>query len=126
MALIDKVHRTLHVKIVYYGPGMAGKTTNLQHLHTLMPEHERGDLLQIATEKERTLFFECTPPMWSTFRTFRIRTHVYTVPGSVVYPSTRTYVLQGVDGVVFVVDSRRERLQLNLREFQELLTNQYC
>jgi mutual gliding-motility protein MglA len=120
MALINIAERMIHCKLVYYGPGTAGKTTNLQYIHWHMPPTTKGDLLSIATETERTLFFDCLPPNQAPVRGLHIRFHLYTVPGCVLYERTRLAVLKGVDGVVFVADSQRVKLQENLRCLHEL------
>lgn len=120
MALINIEKREIHCKIVYYGPGMSGKTTTLQYVHWQMPELNRGELLSIATETERTLFFDCLPPDQLPLRGFQIRFHLYTVPGCVLPEQKRLAVLQGVDGLVFVADSQRHKLRENLRSMHEL------
>src|SRR6476469_3406469 len=104
MALINVAAREIHCKIVYYGPGMGGKTTNLQFIHSQVPGAVRGDLLSIATDTERTLFFDFLPLDLGTVRGFRTRLHLYTVPGQVFYDASRKLILRGVDGVVFVAD----------------------
>jgi mutual gliding-motility protein MglA len=123
MALINVAAREIHCKIVYYGPGMCGKTTNLQYIHTQVPRDAKGDLLSIATETERTLFFDFLPLDLGKVRGFQTRFHLYTVPGQVLYERTRVAVLNGSDGVVFVADSARDQLEQNIRSLKELAVN---
>jgi mutual gliding-motility protein MglA len=123
MALINVAAREIHGKIVYYGPGLCGKTTNLQYIHGKIPTGTKGDLLSIATETERTLFFDFLPLDLGKVQGFTIRFHLYTVPGQVLYERTRIAVLNGADGVVFVADAQRERLQDNLTSLKELAQN---
>ena len=123
MALINVAAREIHCKIVYYGPGMGGKTSNLQYIHTQVPKDAKGDLLSIATETERTLFFDFLPLDLGKVRGFQTRFHLYTVPGQVLYERTRVAVLNGSDGVVFVADSQRSKLAENVRSLQELARN---
>jgi hypothetical protein len=120
MALINVASREIHCKIVYYGPGMGGKTSNLQYIHKQVPKEARGDLLSIATETERTLFFDFLPLDLGKVRNFQTRFHLYTVPGQVLYERTRTAVLNGADGVVFVADSQRSKLEENVDSLREL------
>jgi len=127
MALINVAAREIHGKIVYYGPGLCGKTTNLQFIHGKIPQNGRSDLLSIATETERTLFFDFLPLDLGKVHGFTIRFHLYTVPGQILYERTRVAVLNGADGVVFVADAQRDRLADNLQSLRELahnLTNQ--
>ncbi len=123
MALINVAAREIHGKIVYYGPGLGGKTTNLQYIHAQIPEATKGDLLSIATETERTLFFDFLPLDLGKVHGFTIRFHLYTVPGQGLYERTRVAVLNGADGAVFVADARRDRLQDNLQSLRELAQN---
>ncbi|RIK36853.1 MAG: gliding-motility protein MglA [Chloroflexi bacterium] len=127
MALINVAAKEIHGKIVYYGPGLCGKTTNLQVIHGRIPQNGRSDLLSIATETERTLFFDFLPLDLGKVHGFTIRFHLYTVPGQILYERTRVAVLNGADGVVFVADAQRDRLADNLQSLRELahnLTNQ--
>src|SRR5919198_1655908 len=120
MALINVAAREIHCKIVYYGPGMGGKTSNLQYIHSQVPKDAKGDLLSIATETERTLFFDFLPLDLGKVEGYKVRFQVYTVPGQPMYERTRVAVLTGVDGVVFVADSGRERFRENLQSMQEM------
>jgi signal recognition particle receptor subunit beta len=123
MALINVAAREIHCKIVYYGPGMSGKTTNLQYIHQQVPQATKGDLLSIATETERTLFFDFLPLDLGKVRGFQTRFHLYTVPGQVLYERTRVAVLNGADGVVFVADSQRKKLEEDVNSLRELARN---
>lgn len=123
MALINVAAREIHCKIVYYGPGMGGKTSNLQYIHNQVPKDARGELLSIATETERTLFFDFLPLDLGKVRGFQTRFHLYTVPGQVLYERTRVAVLNGADGVVFVADSQRSKLEENVKSLKELAVN---
>ena len=123
MALINVAAREIHCKIVYYGPGLCGKTTNLKYIHSAVPQQAKGDLVSIATETERTLFFDFLPLDLGTVHGFQTRFHLYTVPGQVLYERTRVAVLNGSDGVVFVADSQRHKLQEDVMSLQELARN---
>src|SRR5574338_400589 len=123
MALINVAAREIHCKIVYYGPGMGGKTSNLQYIHSQVPKDAKGHLLSIATETERTLFFDFLPLDLGKVRGFQTRFHLYTVPGQVLYERTRVAVLNGADGVVFVADSQRHKMRENIASLQELADN---
>src|SRR5438552_2359654 len=123
MALINVAAREIHCKIVYYGPGLGGKTTNLKYIHSAVPPQAKGDLISIATETERTLFFDFLPLDLGTVHGFQTRFHLYTVPGQVLYERTRVAVLNAADGVVFVADSQRAKLAENVRSLQELARN---
>ena len=123
MALINVAAREIHCKIVYYGVGYCGKTTNLQYVHRQIPQTTKGELISIATETERTLFFDFLPLDLGNVHGFRTRFHLYTVPGQVLYERTRVAVLNGADGIVFVVDSQRDRLEENFQSIIELETN---
>jgi mutual gliding-motility protein MglA len=126
MAILDQAARIINCKIVYYGPGMSGKTSSLQTLYQIMPADRRGDLLSIATETERTLFFDCTPPETPLVRGFTVRFHLYTVPGCVLYERAKIAVLQGADGIVFVADSQRDKLQEDIKSLQEMVRGLYA
>jgi signal recognition particle receptor subunit beta len=123
MALINVASHEIHCKIVYYGTGFCGKTTNLQYIHGHAPKQAHGELLTIATESERTLFFDFLPLDLGSVNDFRVRFHLYTVPGQVLYERTRLAVLNGLDGIVFVVDSQPDKLEENFQSLIELETN---
>src|SRR5579859_8216021 len=123
MALINIASREIQCKIVYYGIGYCGKTSNLQYIHAQAPGAVRGDLLSVATERERTLFFDFLPLDLGTIHGFRVRFHLYTVPGQVLYERTRVAVLNGVDGLVFVVDSSPDKMEENFQSLVELEMN---
>ncbi|MEX0908932.1 MAG: GTPase domain-containing protein, partial [Gemmatimonadaceae bacterium] len=110
-------------KIVYYGPGLGGKTTNLEHVYGKVKPETRGKLISLATETERTLFFDFLPVDLGTIRGFKTRFHLYTVPGQVYYNASRKLILKNVDGIVFVADSQRERLEANQESMQNLYDN---
>lgn len=118
--LINYSAREIHAKVVYYGPGLGGKTTNLRFIHTRLPSHARGRLVSIATENERTLFFDFLPIDLGLVRGFRVRFHLYTVPGQDFYAASRRLVLRDLDGVVFVADSQPHRLLENVRSYEDL------
>jgi signal recognition particle receptor subunit beta len=123
MALINVAAREIHCKIVYYGPGLGGKTTNLKYIHSMVPQQAKGELISIATETERTLFFDFLPLDLGQVHGFNTRIHLFTVPGQVLYERTRVAVLNGADGVVFVADSQRHKLQEDVQSLQELARN---
>ena len=120
MALVNVAAREVHCKIVYYGPGYGGKTSNLVYIHEHAPAAAKGDLLTIATETERTLFFDFLPLDLGSVDGFRVRFHLYTVPGQPLYERTRIAVLGGVDGVVFVADSQRSRFRETVQSYLEM------
>lgn len=120
MALINVASREIHCKIVYYGTGFSGKTTNLVAIHREAPSANKGELLTLATETERTLFFDFLPLDLGTVQGFRVRFHLYTVPGQPLYERTRVAVLTGADGIVFVVDSQKSRFRDNVLTLQEM------
>jgi mutual gliding-motility protein MglA len=123
MSLVNYATREITCKIVYYGPGRSGKTTNLQHIHAQVPEDRKGKMVSLATETDRTLFFDFLPIDLGKISGFNVRMQLYTVPGQVYYDSTRKLVLQGADGVVFVVDSQSDRERENLESFRNLQEN---
>jgi len=123
LTFINYVARELNCKIVYYGPGLGGKTTNLQHVYSITAPENKGKLISLATETERTLFFDFLPIDLGQIRGFRTRFHLYTVPGQVFYDASRKLILTGVDGVVFVADSQEERLDANLESISNLQLN---
>lgn len=123
MALINIATREIHCKIVYYGIGYCGKTTNLQYVFKSINPSVRGEMLSIATETERTLFFDFLPLDLGTVHGFRTRFHLYTVPGQILYERTRLAVLNGADGIVFVADSQAEKFEENIQSISELDMN---
>jgi signal recognition particle receptor subunit beta len=123
MALINVATKEIHCKLVYYGPGLSGKTTNLKYIYSTVPGQARGDLLSIDTETERTLFFDFLPLDLGKVHGYQVRFHLYTVPGQVLYERTRVAGLNGADGVVFTADSERSKLGENVRSLQELARN---
>ncbi|MDE3067364.1 MAG: gliding-motility protein MglA [Verrucomicrobiota bacterium] len=125
MAIINQAAKELQIKIVYYGPGMGGKTTNLVqvHEHVQAAEGQKGKLISLATSSDRTLFFDFLPIEAMTIRGFKTKFQLYTVPGQVIYNLTRQLVLRGVDGIVFVADSQYEKMPENVGSFQNLIDN---
>lgn len=123
MSMINYASREINCKIVYYGPGLGGKTTNLEHIYGKVSPDARGKLISLATETERTLFFDFLPVDLGTIRGFKTRFHLYTVPGQVYYNASRKLILKGVDGVVFVGDSQVERMEANQESMQNLYDN---
>lgn len=123
MALINIAAHEIHCKIVYYGIGYCGKTTNLQYIFKSINPNARGEMLSIATETERTLFFDFLPLDLGAVHGFRTRFHLYTVPGQILYERTRMAVLNGADGIVFVVDSQSEKFEENIQSITELELN---
>ena len=120
MALIDRKNKVIRCKIVYYGPGMAGKTSNLYAIHQQTPLENQSELLSITTETERTVFFDLTHPRFSALDSWPLRFHLYTVPGSVLYEQSRLDLLRHADGVVFVADSQRVKIAENVRSLSEV------
>jgi signal recognition particle receptor subunit beta len=123
MPNINYAFREIACKIVYYGPGFGGKTTNLQFVHSNVPEKHRGQLVSLATEQDQTLFFDFLPLDVGDVKGFKTKFQLYTVPGQVFYNATRKLVLRGVDGIVFVADSQADRLQDNIESFRNLQDN---
>jgi len=123
MSTINFAAREINCKIVYYGPGMSGKTTNLKHVFTKVPGHLRGEMISLATEDERTLFFDFLPLDLGSVQGFKTRFHLYTVPGQVFYNASRKLILRGVDGIVFVADSAPNRLRANAESMRNLREN---
>ncbi len=123
MPLINHTQLELHLKIVYYGPGLGGKTTNLEYLHRTSKPERRGRLISLNTESERTLFFDLLPVELGEFRGYTVRLHLCTVPGQIAHDETRRLVLRNVDGVVFVVDSQAESVEANVASMRNLDTN---
>ena len=123
MTFINYASREINCKIVYYGPGLGGKTTNLQYIYDSTAAQAKGKLISLATETDRTLFFDFLPLDLGTVRGFKTRFHLYTVPGQVFYDASRKLILKGVDGVVFVADSQRERMDANIESIFNLELN---
>lgn len=123
MTFINYSSREINCKIVYYGPGLCGKTTNLQFVYRRTNPNQKGKLISLATETERTLFFDFLPLALGDIKGFKIRFHLYTVPGQVFYSASRKLILKGVDGVVFVSDSQIERMEANLESLDDLKIN---
>lgn len=120
MAVIDVVAKEIHCKIVYFGPALGGKTTNVKNIHGRIPEETRGELFVLPTEEERTLFFDYLPLDVGTVRDFHVRFQVYSVPGQPIYENMRVALLSDADGVVFVADSQKARLADNITSLKEL------
>jgi signal recognition particle receptor subunit beta len=123
LSFINFAAREINCKIVYYGPGLGGKTTNLQHIFDKTGEQQKGKMISLATETDRTLFFDFLPLDLGTIRGFKTRFHLYTVPGQVFYDASRKLILRGVDGVVFVADSQVERADANVEALDNLVSN---
>lgn len=123
MALINRASREISCKIVYYGPGLGGKTTNLRQIYQKVDPQAKSQLISLATELDRTLFFDFMPLDLGTIQGYKTKFHLYTVPGQVFYNASRKLVLRGVDGIVFVADSQRERFEDTLASFNNLKEN---
>ena len=123
MSFINYSSREINCKIVYYGPGLCGKTTNLQYIYNKTNPEAKGKMISLATETERTLFFDFLPLSLGEIRGFKTRFHLYTVPGQVFYDASRKLILKGVDGVVYVGDSQIERMEANIESLENLGTN---
>src|SRR5499425_3019713 len=123
MSFINYSSREINCKIVYYGPGLCGKTTNLQWIYNKTNPELKGKMISLATETERTLFFDFLPLALGQIRGFKTRFHLYTVPGQVFYDASRKLILKGVDGVVFVADSQVERMEANMESLENLRVN---
>lgn len=123
MSFINYSSREINCKIVYYGPGLCGKTTNLQYIYQKTNPEAKGKMISLATETERTLFFDFLPLSLGQIRGFKTRFHLYTVPGQVFYDASRKLILKGVDGVVFVADSQIERMEANIESLDNLADN---
>ena len=123
MALVNHTTREINAKIVYYGPGLSGKTTNIHFIYHRISPTQRGKLISLATETDRTLFFDFLPVELGTIKNYKVRFHLYTVPGQVFYNATRKLVLKGADGVIFVADSQRAMMDANLESLSNLHDN---
>ena len=123
MSTINFANREINFKIVYYGPGLSGKTTNLKWIYSKVPEGRKGEMVSLATEDERTLFFDFLPLDIGEVKGFKTRFHLYTVPGQVFYNASRKLILRGVDGIVFVADSAPNRLRANAESMRNMREN---
>ncbi len=123
LSFINFAAREINCKIVYYGAGLGGKTTNLQYIYQKTAEQQKGKMISLATETERTLFFDFLPLDLGSVRGFKTRIHLYTVPGQVFYDASRKLILRGVDGLVFVADSQQERMDANVEALDNLMSN---
>ncbi len=123
MTFINYASREINCKIVYYGPGLCGKTTNIQWIHEQANPEKRGKLVSLATETDRTLFFDFLPLDMGTVKGFKVRFHLYPVPGQVFYDASRKLILRGCDGVIFVADSQKPRMEANIESIANLATN---
>jgi signal recognition particle receptor subunit beta len=123
MSMINYASREINCKVVYYGPGLGGKTTNLEYVYSRVNPDTKGKMISLATETERTLFFDFLPIDLGEIRGFKTRFHLYTVPGQVYYNASRRLILKGVDGLIFVADSQRSRLEANIEAMHNLYEN---
>jgi mutual gliding-motility protein MglA len=123
MSFINHMAREINCKVVYYGPGLCGKTTNLQYIYDKTVPQSKGKMISLATETERTLFFDFVPIDLGQVKGFKVRFHLYTVPGQVFYDASRKLILKGADGVIFVADSQPERLEANQESLDNLRVN---
>jgi signal recognition particle receptor subunit beta len=123
LSFINFAAREINCKIVYYGAGLGGKTTNLQFIYEKTGEQQKGKMISLATETERTLFFDFLPLDLGSVRGFKTRIHLYTVPGQVFYDASRKLILRGVDGIVFVADSQEQRMDANVEALENLMAN---
>jgi signal recognition particle receptor subunit beta len=123
MPIINRASKEIQFKLVYYGPALCGKTTNLQYIHSRMSPHHRGELVSLATAADRTLFFDLLPVNAVVLQGYKTKFQLYTVPGQVIYNTTRQLVLRSVDGIVFVADSQWDKMQENVESFRNLEEN---
>ncbi|MFA5583520.1 MAG: ADP-ribosylation factor-like protein [Bacteriovoracaceae bacterium] len=123
MSFVNYHTKEINCKIVYYGPGLGGKTTNIQYIYQKTSSNNKGQMITLNTENERTLFFDFLPLDLGEIRGFKTRFHLYTVPGQVFYEASRKLILRGVDGLVFVADSQVERMEANLESLNGLQKN---
>ena len=123
MSMINYASREINCKVVYYGTGLGGKTTNLEYIYSRVSPDTKGKMISLATETERTLFFDFLPIDLGEIRGFKTRFHLYTVPGQVYYNASRKLILKGVDGIIFVADSQRERSEANIEAMHNLYEN---
>jgi len=123
MPFINFATKEINCKIVYYGPGLSGKTTNIRWLYEHIKPENRGELITLATETERTLFFDFVPIEVTSVKGFKVRFHLYTTPGQIIYQASRKLILKGVDGIVFVADSQKDRHDANLDTLDDMIEN---
>jgi signal recognition particle receptor subunit beta len=123
LSFLNYSTREINFKIVYYGPGLSGKTTNIKYIYEKIKKDSKGKLVSLATETERTLFFDFFPLDLGMIKDYKVRFHLYTVPGQIYYSASRKLILKGVDGLVFVADSQNERYEANLESIQDMLEN---
>lgn len=123
MSFLNYSTKEINFKIVYYGPGLSGKTTNIKYIYQKIKKDNKGKLVSLATETERTLFFDFFPLDLGMIKGYKVKFHLYTVPGQIYYSSSRKLILKGVDGLVFVADSQRERFEANIESIQDMMEN---
>lgn len=123
MSFLNYSTKEINFKIVYYGPGLSGKTTNIKTIYNKVKSGNKGKLVSLATETERTLFFDFFPLDLGTVKGYKVKFHLYTVPGQIYYSSSRKLIMKGVDGVIFVADSQRERFEANIESLQDMFDN---
>jgi signal recognition particle receptor subunit beta len=123
LSFLNYSTREINFKVVYYGPGLSGKTTNIKTIYDKVKADNKGKLVSLATETERTLFFDFFPLDLGTIKGYKVKFHLYTVPGQIYYSSSRKLIMKGVDGIVFVADSQRERFEANIESLQDMLDN---
>jgi len=123
LSFLNYSTREINFKVVFYGPGLSGKTTNIKYIYNKVKNENKGKLVSLATETERTLFFDFFPLELGTIRDYKVRFHLYTVPGQIYYSASRKLILKGVDGLVFVADSQRERFEANIESINDMLEN---
>lgn len=123
MSFLNYSTKEINFKIVYYGPGLSGKTTNIKQIYEKVKSDSKGKLVSLATETERTLFFDFFPLDLGMVKGYKVKFHLYTVPGQIYYSSSRKLIMKGVDGVVFVADSQRERFEANIESLQDMFDN---
>jgi signal recognition particle receptor subunit beta len=123
LSFLNYSTREINFKIVYYGPGLSGKTTNIKTIYDKVKSDSKGKLVSLATETERTLFFDFFPLDLGTVKGYKVKFHLYTVPGQIYYSSSRKLIMKGVDGIVFVADSQRERFEANIESINDMMQN---
>jgi len=123
LSFLNYSTREINFKVVFYGPGLSGKTTNIKYVYNKIKNENKGKLVSLATETERTLFFDFFPLELGTIRDYKVRFHLYTVPGQIYYSASRKLIIKGVDGLVFVADSQRDRFEANIESINDMLEN---